>query len=51
MSSCPVSDPLGAQAIRRLGHLSGHGDEDILGESSSYIYFQILIVSSFVAQF
>jgi hypothetical protein len=38
MSSGTVLDPLGAQAIRRLGHLSGHGGEDVLGESTSYIF-------------
>jgi hypothetical protein len=31
MNSCMVLDPLGAQAIRQLGHLSGWGGEDVLG--------------------
>jgi hypothetical protein len=38
MSSCTVLDPLDAQAIHRPGHLSGHGGEDVLGESTSYIF-------------
>jgi hypothetical protein len=38
MNSCTVLDPLGAQAVRRLGHLSGRGGEDVLGESTSYIF-------------
>jgi hypothetical protein len=36
--SCTVLDPLGAQALRRLGHLSGRGGEVVLGESTSYIF-------------
>jgi hypothetical protein len=35
---CTVLDPLGAQALRRLGHLSGCGGEDVLGQSTSYIF-------------
>jgi hypothetical protein len=46
MNSCTVLDPLGAQVVRRPGHLSGRGDEDILGESTSYIF-----KFYFVAQF
>jgi hypothetical protein len=38
MSSYMVLDPLGAQVICQLGHLSGRGGEDILGESTSYIF-------------
>jgi hypothetical protein len=38
MSRCMIMDPLGAQAVHRPGHLLGHGDEDVLGESSSYIF-------------
>jgi hypothetical protein len=53
MSNCTVQDPLEAQAIRRPRHLSGHGGEDVLGESTSYIfkfylfllYYAILILS------
>jgi hypothetical protein len=33
-----VLDPLGAQAIRRLGHLLRRGGEDVLGESTCYIF-------------
>jgi hypothetical protein len=33
-----VLDPLGAQAVCRPGLLSGWGGEDILGESTSYIF-------------
>jgi hypothetical protein len=51
--SCTVLDPLGAQAICKPGHLSGRGGEDVLGESTSYIFqfylfpdlFTILILS------
>jgi hypothetical protein len=35
--SCMVLDPLGAQALRRPGHVSRHGGEDVLGQSTSYI--------------
>jgi hypothetical protein len=38
MNSCMVLDPLGVQAVRRPGHLSGRGGEDVLGESTSYIF-------------
>jgi hypothetical protein len=38
MNCCMVLDPLGAQAIHRPGHLSGWGGEDVLGESTSYIF-------------
>jgi hypothetical protein len=38
MSSCMVQDPLGAQAVRRPGHLLGRGGEDVLGESTRYIF-------------
>jgi hypothetical protein len=38
MSSCTVLDPLGTQVVRQLGHLSGCGGEDVLGESTSYIF-------------
>jgi hypothetical protein len=38
MNSCMVVDPLGAQVVCRLGHLSGRGGEDVLGESTSYIF-------------
>jgi hypothetical protein len=37
-NSYTVLDPLGAKAIRRPGHLLGWGDEDVLGESTSYIF-------------
>jgi hypothetical protein len=37
-NSCMVLDPLGAQAVCRPRHLSGRGGEDILGESTSYIF-------------
>jgi hypothetical protein len=37
-SSYTVLDPLGAQAIPQLGHISGHGGEYVLGESTSYIF-------------
>jgi hypothetical protein len=33
-----VLDPLGAQTLRRPGHLSGRGGEDVLGQSTSYIF-------------
>jgi hypothetical protein len=33
-----VMDPLGAQAARRLGLLSGQGGEDVLGESTNYFF-------------
>jgi hypothetical protein len=38
MNSCTILDPLGTQAIRRPGHLSGRGGEDVLGMSTSYIF-------------
>jgi hypothetical protein len=31
MNSCMVLDPMGAQAIRQPGHLSGQSGEDVLG--------------------
>jgi hypothetical protein len=37
-SSCMVLDPLGAQAVCRLGHLSECGGEDVLGECASHIF-------------
>jgi hypothetical protein len=37
-SSCTVLDLLGAQAVCRPGHLLGRGDEDVMGESTSYIF-------------
>jgi hypothetical protein len=33
-----VLDPLGAQVVRRTRHLIGCGGEDVLGESTSYIF-------------
>jgi hypothetical protein len=36
--SCPALDPLGAQALHRPGQLSGRGGEDVLGQSTSYIF-------------
>jgi hypothetical protein len=33
-----VLNPLGAQAIRRLGNLLGRGGEDVLGKSTSHIF-------------
>jgi hypothetical protein len=50
MSSCTVIDPLAAQAIRRPGHLLGHGDKYVLGESTSYIfkfYFFLSLLRNF----
>jgi hypothetical protein len=38
MSSCTVLDPYGAQVVCRPRHLSGRGGEDVLGESTSYIF-------------
>jgi hypothetical protein len=32
-----ILDSLGAQVVRQLRHLLGHGEEDVLGVSSSYI--------------
>jgi hypothetical protein len=37
-SSCTVLDPLGGQAVRRSAHLLGCGGEDVLCESTSYIF-------------
>jgi hypothetical protein len=45
MSSCTVLDPLDAQAVRRPGHLLGRGDEDVMGESTSYIFKIYLFLS------
>jgi hypothetical protein len=45
MSSCTVLDLLGAQAIRRPRHLSGHGGEDVLCESTSYIFIFYLFLT------
>jgi hypothetical protein len=36
--SCTILDPLGTKAVCRPGHLSGCGGENILGESTSYIF-------------
>jgi hypothetical protein len=47
MSNCTVLDPLGAQAVCRLGHLSGHGGEDVMGECTSYI-FKIYLFLTFL---
>jgi hypothetical protein len=33
-----VLDPLGAQVVRRPQHLSGRDGEDVIGESTSYIF-------------
>jgi hypothetical protein len=33
-----VLDPLGTQVVHQLGHLSGRGGADVLGESTSYIF-------------
>jgi hypothetical protein len=33
-----VLDPLGAQAVCRLGHLLERGGEDVLGECASHIF-------------
>jgi hypothetical protein len=38
MNSCTDLDPLGTQAVRRPGLLSGQCGEDVLGESTSYIF-------------
>jgi hypothetical protein len=35
---CTVLDPLGAQALCQLGHLSGCSGEDVLCQSTSYIF-------------
>jgi hypothetical protein len=45
MSSCTVLDPLGAQVVHRPGNLSGRGGEDVLGESTSYIFKFYLFLS------
>jgi hypothetical protein len=37
-SNFMVVDPLSPQVIRRLGNLLGHSGEDVLGESTSYIF-------------
>jgi hypothetical protein len=37
-NSCMILDPLGAQAVHRPGHLLGHGGEDVLDESTSYVF-------------
>jgi hypothetical protein len=37
-NSCMILDQLGAQAVRRPGHLSGWGGEDASGESTSYVF-------------
>jgi hypothetical protein len=36
--TCTVLDPLGAQAVCRLGHLLERSGDDVLGESTSYIF-------------
>jgi hypothetical protein len=33
-----VLNPLGTQAVRQPGHLLGHDSEDVLDESTSYIF-------------
>jgi hypothetical protein len=38
MSSCTVLDPLGTQDKLRLGYLSRRRGEDVLGESTRYIF-------------
>jgi hypothetical protein len=38
-------DPLGAQALRRPGHLSRRGGEAVLGESTSYIFIFYLFLT------
>jgi hypothetical protein len=38
MSSCMVLDPLGAQAVRRPGHLLGRGGDDVFVKSTIYIF-------------
>jgi hypothetical protein len=38
MDSCTVLDPLGSQALRRPEHLLGRGGEDVLGQSTNYIF-------------
>jgi hypothetical protein len=45
MDSCTVLDPLGAQAIRRPGHLLGRSGEDVLGESTRYIFKSYLFIA------
>jgi hypothetical protein len=50
MSSCTILDPLGAQVVRRPRHLSGRGGEDVLGESTSYVfkfYFFVALLLNF----
>jgi hypothetical protein len=43
--SCTVLDPPGFQALHRPGQLSGRGGEDVLGESTSYIYVFYLFLT------
>jgi hypothetical protein len=43
--SCTILDPLGAQALRRPGQLSGCGSEDVLGESTNYIFNFYLFIA------
>jgi hypothetical protein len=38
INNCTILDPMGAQAIRRPRHLLGRGGEDVLCESTSYIF-------------
>jgi hypothetical protein len=45
MVSCTVLDPLGTQAICRPGHLLGHGGDDVLGQSTSYIFIFYLFLT------
>jgi hypothetical protein len=40
-----VLDPLGTQAVHRPGHLLGCGGEDVLGESTDYIFKFYLFIS------
>jgi hypothetical protein len=50
MSSYTVLDQLCAQAVRRPGHLLGCGGEDVLSESTSYIfkfYFFLALLRNF----
>jgi hypothetical protein len=51
MSSCMVLDPLGTEAICRLGHLLGCSGEYVLGESTSYRLVLLIGVETFVEAF
>jgi hypothetical protein len=50
MDRCTILDPLDAQALHCLGKLSGHGGEDVQGESTSYI-FKIYLFLTFLRNF